>query len=167
MGIEFTIHATYPFYLVHRLPNFRSTSDQNTSYFFDCFPVRPVNQVCVMLEGNPRICVAKLALCDLGSGTCLEECRGVHVAKRMETRPGNPQRIAQRPQSILDNLLRGVRPATSVDKEESTAWQYWGQELTKSFRHRHRGLARDRLRGLQLPVPNNTLDANPTHDHLF
>src|SRR5215472_2092659 len=76
--------------------------------------MRAINQVPVVGERNTRIRVAKLTLCDLGRGARLEECRGVQMAKRMEPRTRDLQRITQWPQSFVNNRVRRVWLALPV-----------------------------------------------------
>ena len=85
------------FYLVHRSLKFRSTTAQKCGCFFNCLPVRTINQMRVVIKRDPRIGVTELSLRDLGCGAGLEKNRGMHVPEGMKARAGNFQCIAQRP----------------------------------------------------------------------
>src|SRR5215470_9134869 len=60
-------------YLVHRSFDFRSTTVQKRCCSFHCFSVRTVDQMRVVIQGNARIRMAELSLCDLWSCARFEE----------------------------------------------------------------------------------------------
>src|SRR5215469_10605083 len=117
--------------------------------------MRAINQVSVVGERNTRIRVTKLTLCDLRRGARLEECRGVHMAKRMEPRTRDLQRITQWPQSFVNNRVRRVWLALPVREQEtfSPAANEVPQHLRKFLRNQNGVLALCGIRRLDLPVP--------------
>ena len=96
------------------LPSRSESTVQKCGCPFNRFPVRAFNQMCIVVEGNARIRVTELSLCDLRSGARLKEDCGVHVPEGMKARPRNLQciagvllvRLAESAESSLDRSGR-------------------------------------------------------------